>query len=158
MTRGSFNLFRTFVHLEVDGGATPMRVDGAFWARLKQHRLDGRLAGAFRMMRNTAWEMLPDGDALLYLLSGAVDVVLEQDGAEQILELRARRAAIVPRGVWHRLLVREQGDLLFFTPGPRIERRPVRKRASPAAAPSASPRIRARADRASPDRNRQRTT
>jgi hypothetical protein len=50
----AFSLFRTFVHLERDGSATPMRVGGAFWVRLRQQTLDGRLAGAFRMTRNTA--------------------------------------------------------------------------------------------------------
>ena len=34
---------------------------------------------------------------------------------------------VVPRGVWHRLLVREPGDLLFATPGPSTEQRSVRE-------------------------------
>jgi mannose-6-phosphate isomerase-like protein (cupin superfamily) len=121
-----FSLARTFVHLERDGSATPMRVDGAFWTRLREQTLDGRLAGAFRMIRNTGWERLPDGDGLLYLLAGAIDVVLETDAQQHTVELRAGKSLIIPRGTWHRLLVRERGELLFFTPGPRIERRSAR--------------------------------
>jgi hypothetical protein len=32
---------------------------------------------------------------------------------------------VVPRGVWHKLTLREPGRLLHITPGPRGEARPL---------------------------------
>jgi len=43
----------------------------------------------------------PDGDEIVVLLSGAIDLVLDEPGGERTVELRGRAAAIVPRGVWH---------------------------------------------------------
>ena len=69
-------------------------------------------------------EMHPDGDELLFLVSGRIDVVLEtggqQDavGEEQTLELVAGDAIVVPKGVWHRVLMREPSQLVHITPGP----------------------------------------
>jgi mannose-6-phosphate isomerase-like protein (cupin superfamily) len=125
--RSTFKLSRTFVHLAPSGDAVSMKVDKAFWAALEGRRIDGRLAGVFRMIRHTSGEMYPDGDELLYLLSGAVDIALEEDGAARIVSMRAGTAYVVPRGTWHRLLVREIGNLLFLTPGPRREHRTARR-------------------------------
>ena len=129
MTAKPFSLFSTFLHLQPGGDVAPMRVDKTFWQRLKSGHMDGRLAGGFRITRSTSWEMHPDGDEVLYLLSGALDVVLEQpDGNDSASALQAGRAFVVPRGVWHRLLLHEPGQLLFFTPGPRTEHRSTRRR------------------------------
>jgi mannose-6-phosphate isomerase-like protein (cupin superfamily) len=62
-------------------------------------------------------------------------VVLERDGAESIAEVGAGRAFVVPRGVWHRVLVREPGKLMFCTPGPRTEHRAARSTASRKSSP-----------------------
>ena len=59
-------------------------------------------------------EMHPESDELLFLVSGGLDVILQEDGAEQTVALDAGQAAIVPRGVWHRLVMREPGKLLFI--------------------------------------------
>jgi quercetin dioxygenase-like cupin family protein len=61
--------------------------------------------------------MHPEGDELLYLCSGAIDLVLQDQTGERTLELRAGSAFIVPPGVWHRLLLREPGVLLAVTRG-----------------------------------------
>ena len=123
-----FSPFSTFVHFQPGGDVASLRVDKAFWSSLKDGRIDGRLAGGFRINRNTGWEMHPDGDEVLYLLSGALQVVIERPTGVHTTDLPAARACIVPRGVWHRLLVREPGELLFFTPGPRTEHRSARRR------------------------------
>ena len=119
--------FSKFVHLERDSASTPLKLDRDFWINLRKDPPKGRLAGGVRLRRNTGWEMHPDGDEFLILLSGRIDLVLDEGEQERTVNLRAGKAYIVPRGVWHRQLVREPSELLFFTPGPRTEHRPVRR-------------------------------
>jgi mannose-6-phosphate isomerase-like protein (cupin superfamily) len=136
----AFSPSSTFVHLEPGGNVATIKVDTAFWAGLRRRRVEGHLAGLVPMYRNFSWEMHPDGDELLCVVTGAIDVVLEQDGAEHVAEVRSGRAFVVPRGVWHRVLVREPGKLMFCTPGPRTERRPANRAASRKSPTRQSPR------------------
>jgi mannose-6-phosphate isomerase-like protein (cupin superfamily) len=69
--------------------------------------------------------MHPDGDELLYLISGAVSVVLELSDATKTLEVGPGQAVIVPKGVWHRVLIHEPSQLVHLTPGPGGEHRPL---------------------------------
>jgi hypothetical protein len=41
-------------------------------------------------------------------------------------ELTAGQTFVVPRGVWHRGIVRQPGELMFITPGAGTDHRPVR--------------------------------
>lgn len=73
-------------------------------------------------------EMHPDADELLFLVSGGVDVLLEVGGREQTLELKAGDACVVPKGVWHRIRLREHSQpsqIIHVTPGPGGEWRPL---------------------------------
>jgi hypothetical protein len=70
-------------------------------------------------------EMHPDGDELLYLVSGSVDVVLEEDGREERVELEPGQAFVVPRGLRHRVTLREPSQILYLTPGPGGQYRPL---------------------------------
>ncbi len=90
-------------------------------------RVDGLVIGAPLMTRNAPHrgEMHPDGDEVLFLISGRVDVVLEEDGSERILELLPGQGLVVPRGVWHRVLLREPSQIVHITPGPGGEHRPL---------------------------------
>ena len=68
-------------------------------------------------------ELHPDGDELLYLVSGRMDVVVDdgdQDrvGEETVVRLGPGDACIVPRGTWHRIEVVEPGRMVNITPGP----------------------------------------
>src|SRR5262249_60959406 len=69
------------------------------------------------------WEMHPGGDEVLYLLAGALDVVLDEPAGERTFGLERGQACLVPRGVWHRLVLRRPSGLLFITP-PRGTRHP----------------------------------
>ncbi len=65
------------------------------------------------------WEMHPEADEFLYLVEGAIDVVLRDDldhNEERRIELRAGRACIVPKGAWHRQIVLAPCKMLFITP------------------------------------------
>ncbi len=123
-----FDLVGTYVHLEDGGGAAPVVCDADFWPDLMagRRRYDGRLVMASRMTGSTAhWEMHPQGEELLYLLSGAVDVILEQAAGERRVALTNRTGCLVPRGTWHRIEVREPGELLFITAGEGTQHRPL---------------------------------
>jgi mannose-6-phosphate isomerase-like protein (cupin superfamily) len=71
------------------------------------------------------WEMHPGGDEVLYLLTGAIDVVLDGPGGERTFGLGGERACLVPRAVWHRLILPQPSDLLFITPAHGTRHRPV---------------------------------
>lgn len=119
----TFDLSHTLLGLKRDGKASPVA-----WKSGPPPRVDGFVIGAPIMTGNAphGGEMHPDADEVLYLISGRVDVLLEEDGAENLVEVRPGQAVVVPRGIWHRVLVREPSQLLHVTPGPRGEWRPLR--------------------------------
>jgi mannose-6-phosphate isomerase-like protein (cupin superfamily) len=71
-------------------------------------------------------EVHPDGDELLYLISGAVTVRLELPQGDRTVDLRAGDALVVPQGIWHRITLREPGRLVHVTPGPNGDHRPLK--------------------------------
>jgi hypothetical protein len=52
-------------------------------------------------------------------------MVLAEEHGERVVELRGRRACLVPRGVWHRGIVRAPSDAVFVTRGKGTEHRPI---------------------------------
>ena len=97
-----------------------------FWRHAVNHHAEGRLAFAYRFERNTTtWEQHPQGEELVYVLSGAVDFVLGLSDGEKVVELCGGKAYIVPRGVWHRQVVRASREIFFVTAGKGTQHRPV---------------------------------
>ena len=96
-------------------------------------RIDGFTVGAPTLTSNPPHrgEMHPDGDELLFVISGRVDVILEdggdehEPGTERVEPVRAGEAIVVPRGVWHRVDVREPTRMVHITPGPGDGHRPL---------------------------------
>ncbi len=90
-------------------------------------RIDGLAIGAPLVTSNAPHdgEVHPDGDELLYLVSGAMSLRLEYPGGDVEVELHAGQAVVVPQGVWHKLTLREPGQLLHITPGPGGDARPL---------------------------------
>ncbi|HEY7205026.1 MAG TPA: cupin domain-containing protein [Methylomirabilota bacterium] len=132
MTTTAFDSFATFVHLHADGATTTAPRTPAFWRDLVAEAGDrvvgavhGRDAATFHPDES---EMHPHGDELLCLLSGAVDVTLEEPAADREVPLRAGELFVVPRGVWHRIVLREPADLLFITPPQGTQLRRARGR------------------------------
>jgi mannose-6-phosphate isomerase-like protein (cupin superfamily) len=126
--RPTFDLVSTYVRLADEGGAVPVDVGNDFWTQVDNQFdfYNGRLVRAFLMTDNSPeWEMHPEGDEILYLLSGAIDMILQTGDRERIVELRPGAACIVPRGVWHRANIRRASKGLFITPGRGTQHRPV---------------------------------
>ena len=90
-------------------------------------RIDGYTVGAPLLVRDAphAGEMHPDADELLYIVSGSVDAILELEDGQRVVALGAGQALVVPRGVWHRIVIQEPSRLVHITPGPGGEHRPL---------------------------------
>jgi mannose-6-phosphate isomerase-like protein (cupin superfamily) len=90
------------------------------WESGPPPRIDGYTIGTPVMARPAPHngEMHPDGDEVLFLISGRLEVVLEEDETHVVVEMSAGQTLIVPKGVWHRVLPREPSQLLHITPGP----------------------------------------
>jgi mannose-6-phosphate isomerase-like protein (cupin superfamily) len=74
-------------------------------------------------------EVHPDGDEFLYLVSGAMELILDDGdetaaGVETKVPLGSGDAYVVPRGVWHRLEAVDPSYLIHVTPGPNGGHRP----------------------------------
>ena len=125
----TFDLRETYLHLHEGGAADRIAVTETFWPEVMsgQRRLDGRLVMIAQMREATAhWERHPAGEELLYRLSGAVDVIVEEADGERRIPLRdGSPGYVVPAGVWHRFEVLEPGDILFITPGEGTAHKPV---------------------------------
>ena len=71
-----------------------------------------------------SWEIHPEGDELVVLLSGKVTFLIES--AHQTLTsdlIKAGDYAIVPKGSWHTADVHEPSQVLFITPGEGTQHR-----------------------------------
>jgi mannose-6-phosphate isomerase-like protein (cupin superfamily) len=130
-----FDLGSTYVQLQDRGGALPVEAGPDFWTRFagRPELAEGRMVWTAAQARDWAnWEKHPNGDAVYYLLSGAVDIVVEVGDAERTISLRPNNACVVPRGVWHRVVVQQPANLLGVTRSAGKELRPVEvKRAEP---------------------------
>lgn len=88
--------------------------------------VDGMTFGIASMSENSphAGEMHPDGDEVLYLISGRANVVL-LDHPQADVEMRPGDGLVVPKGKWHRVDILEPCQIVYLTPGPNNEFRPL---------------------------------
>jgi hypothetical protein len=119
---------QTYVHLAGDG--TARALPGATFWQLPEDELarygDGWLITEFRFDEDwPTWEMHPQGDEFVYLLSGAVDLQLDRPEGLATLPLDGSGAALVPRGTWHTAKVRAPSRMLFVTRGAGTLTRPA---------------------------------
>ena len=114
-----FDLAASFVHLAPDGSAYILTGLGA-----AHPNLAGVVTGAPTMTRDAphGGELHPDGDELLYVISGRPQVSL--DGTNQAAEVTAGQAFVIPRTTWHRVHVVESAHVLHVSPGPNSRTRP----------------------------------
>jgi len=69
-------------------------------------------------------EMHPDGDEVLYLISGRAKVVF-LDSDEKDVDVGPGDGFVVPKGSWHRVDIIEPSQIVSLTPGPNNQFRPV---------------------------------
>jgi mannose-6-phosphate isomerase-like protein (cupin superfamily) len=99
-------------------------------------RIDGYTIGAIPNIEGSGphgGEVHPDGDEFLYLVSGRLELILDDGdegyvGTETKVVLGPGDAFVVPRGVWHRLVSVDPSHLVHVTPGPHGGHRPLDER------------------------------
>ena len=89
-------------------------------------RIDGMTVGIVTMSHDAPHrgEVHPDGDEILYVVSGRLRVTGESEPNAPI-EMGPGDACIVRRGEWHRVNVLEKTQLIHITPGPNGDHRPL---------------------------------
>ncbi len=89
-------------------------------------RIDGTTLGIYAATHDDphGGEMHPDGDEILYVVSGRLQVTGES-ASDAPVELGPGEACIVQRGEWHRVSIVEPAQLIHVTPGPRSYYRPL---------------------------------
>jgi len=89
--------------------------------------IDGVTVGVARMSQSPlhGGERHPDGDEVIYLVSGRVEILLEEVSGERSVPVEPGQAFVIPQGVWHRVLIHEPSEVVYVTPGPNSEHRPL---------------------------------
>lgn len=117
------SLFSTYLRLRPDSSIEKLPAEG-FWPRLMRGEL-----GSFHheYLVTTAdytadwpgWEIHPNGDEIVCLLSGSATMTLEaEDGSHSHVELTAPGSFVfVPRGHWHTAKILAPSRMLFITAG-----------------------------------------
>ena len=116
-----FDPSKTYVHLTPGGAAQRLPGGESFWS-LPQPELDrfghGWLVTEFEFSSDWSnWEMHPEAEEFVYLLSGAAVLLLEQPGGLQEVPLSGRGAVVVPKGIWHTAKISQPSRMLFVTMG-----------------------------------------
>ena len=118
-TIGRIDLAQTFARLTSDGNIHAIPVTTAFWRGTGAAASGDRFVGIVDFsssedLHSSSQEVHPDGDELVVVLAGAIDVMIDDGTSESTIALDVGHAAVVRRGMWHRLVMRQPGRLLFI--------------------------------------------
>lgn len=124
----------TCVRLRPDVSVEPLAVDDTFWPRLTSGKLgdfhNEYLMCCFEFVDDwPTWEVHPNGDEIVMLLEGHVDMHLEQPGGieslgvEEVKLTKPGSFVIVPKGTWHTAKVHAPSRMLFITAGEGTQNR-----------------------------------
>ncbi|MFF1505677.1 cupin [Streptomyces sp. NPDC058316] len=123
----SIDLFASALHIHPDGDV-----------RAGERRMTSSDSGAWQIatfhvetdadVHADHWEMHPEAEEAVCCLTGGVRLYVRPAGpgsAEDMVQLQAGTAVIVPRGRWHRLELDAPSDLMSITlrHGTRLEKR-----------------------------------
>jgi mannose-6-phosphate isomerase-like protein (cupin superfamily) len=99
--------------------------DTTFEEAMAAHRMLGAFnqsrIGLVRYCGEVPWERHLDGDELLYVLDGEIDLKVLSEGESIQTTLSAGSIFVVPKGLWHRPIAPSMVTLLFSTPTERNE-------------------------------------
>ena len=116
------NIESDFVVLSPEKTATTESLDATLYERLGENY--GGFSGHDLIACHTfehdwpTWEIHPNGDEVVILLSGKATLLLEQEQERREIQLeQAGDYLIVPRNTWHTARISEKSKMLFVTPG-----------------------------------------
>lgn len=125
----ALDLTSTYVRLRSDASVEPLPVDETLWQRIMAGQL-GSFHNEYLVTSHTfeadwpIWEMHPNGDEIVCLLSGSVVFILEVGGEHREIPLNdSATYVIVPRGTWHTAKVATTSRMLFITAGEGTQHR-----------------------------------
>lgn len=75
-----------------------------------------------------SWEMHPNGDEIVFCMSGHIKFILEVEGEHKAVELKPGQYVVVPQNTWHTAKVNEPASALFLTWGYGTENRKIEKK------------------------------
>jgi mannose-6-phosphate isomerase-like protein (cupin superfamily) len=129
-TECPLHVANTHLRLKPDGRAELLTVSPAFWPDIMAGKL-GSFHNEYLVTTATfetsweSWEIHPNGDEIVILMSGAVDFVLDTPDGEEICPVRNPGEYIfVTKGVWHTANVVKPSTMLFITAGEGTQGRP----------------------------------
>ncbi len=127
---GPLDFSSTFLRLRGDASIEPLAVDNTFWQRLASGQL-GTFHNEFLVASSSfeadwpMWEMHPNGDEVVCLLSGSVTFLLEEaHGIRELALSRTGTYVVVPKGIWHTAKTQGPCRMLFITAGEGTRHRP----------------------------------
>lgn len=126
--RAPLNLKKTFVVLDQGLAATPVAVTDSFWADLSEKFGDfegNTLLASFDFTEDwPTWEVHPNGDEIVCLVSGNAEMIMDFAQGEQSVRLQHPGSyVIVPKGTWHTARIHAPTSMIFITPGEATENR-----------------------------------
>ena len=119
----------TYVVLRRNGAASEVPGGSAFWS-LPAETMAGFggewVISEFEFTSDwPTWEMHPAGDEFVYLLSGSMELLLEETAGVKSIPILGTGAVIVPRGVWHTARIHAPSRVLHVTLGAGTTTRPA---------------------------------
>jgi len=119
---GPFDLNAIRSVLAPNGSVTPKAVSPNFYQELYTE-FDG-FGGHVLISQHSfdadweTWEVHPNGDEIVYLISGDTDFALSIDGKRSTVRVdKPGTYIVVPRGAWHKASPHKPTTMLFITTG-----------------------------------------
>lgn len=109
------------LHLAERGVVTILPMTADFWSEMPAIFGDGRMLSLIDMERDWPnWEMHPQGDEVIWLVSGRVHFITEGHGS---VDAAPGDCVVMPKGEWHTADVLEAGKAIFVTEGAGTQHR-----------------------------------
>ena len=74
-----------------------------------------------------SWEMRPNGDEIVFCISGNIKFILEIEDEHRAVELNPGQYVVVPQSTWHTAKISEPASALILTWGNGTENRKIDK-------------------------------
>lgn len=120
---GPFNIATTYARIKPDASAEAIPVSDTFWQDLSNGAF-GSFENEFLVTTQSftqnwpVWEMHPQGEEIIILLIGNVDLILEKKTGNKVVCLQQQGDwLMVPKGVWHTAHANAPSTVLFITAG-----------------------------------------
>jgi mannose-6-phosphate isomerase-like protein (cupin superfamily) len=116
-TMQPFPFAKSILHIGSDGSASLLQPP---FAKAELALLDGRMLATFPILsaadaHSHEWEMHPAADEVLFMLTGELGIDYSDGTRTGTVSLEAGTGLVIPRAMWHRLVLREPGLLLALT-------------------------------------------